>query len=208
MFDRFLKPIIIFACFFLIIGFTSFLKILLLPSANNQVIDKEYPLGSIHSIDVDDSGNIYCANSYYGSVQVYDNNGQFLYTLRIYAGNGGFRIKVINNKLFVATVRNQKLYTFLSGKLIDEKTDTDKYFTFLAESKKQIYDSQGNKYKISPLQFIYPKITMQKLNSEKVTIINSSCLEWLFMAPLPAMLFIILGISLIFSQIKRKRKNT
>jgi hypothetical protein len=198
--NKFISPVIIFACALLLTGFISFLRILILPSANNQIIYKEYPMGSVDSIDVDDNGNIYCANSYYGSVQVYDNNGIFIYTLRIDSDGGGFRIKLMNNKLVVATVRNQKVYTFLLGKLIDEKKDKEKYFTFLNESKRQIIDGKGNKYKISNLQLILPQITIEKPDGEKVLIRNNSYFDWILMAPLPAILFITLGIIIILSK--------
>ncbi|MDF2610986.1 MAG: hypothetical protein K0R92_2460, partial [Lachnospiraceae bacterium] len=119
---------------------------------------------------------------------------------RIDSDGGGFRIKLMNNKLVVATVRNQKVYTFLSGKLIDEKIDKEKYFTFLNESKRQIIDGKGNKYKISTLQLIFPQITIEKPDGEKVLIRNNSYFDWILMAPLPAILFITLGIIIILSK--------
>jgi hypothetical protein len=52
----------------------------------------EMPPGDLRGLAVDASGNICCGAQSYSRVQKYDPEGRFLFSLRIGAGGGAFRI--------------------------------------------------------------------------------------------------------------------
>ena len=104
-----------------------------------EVLDSfELPLGELSGIAIDSEGNIYCGLMSYSRVQVYDTEGEFLFSRFIDRSGGAFRIRINeNDQLEVATARSDKLYIFeKDGTLVRVLLDAGHLFSDFGETGK------------------------------------------------------------------------
>lgn len=82
----------------------------------------EFPHGDICGILTDNRGYIILADSFYGRIQTYDKDGNFLTSWYVGANGGKFEISVDDaGKIHVITSRNNMYYVFnKSGTLIND----------------------------------------------------------------------------------------
>jgi len=158
--------------------------------------DFEMPLSRLEGVAVDSSGNVYCGTQAYGRVQKYDPDGRFLWSLRIDAGGGVFRIRVNQyDELEVVTARTGLFYLCSSEMQLIEKYDIDVHEVFEdfgAEGEKQCRGPDGSIYRVGP-SWLFPSIVRIAPSGEETTVISVPLHKWFFMAPCPAWLFALGG---------------
>jgi len=156
----------------------------------------ELPLGLLEGIAVDSDGSIYCGLQFYSRIQMYNSQGKFIYGKFIDSGGRAFRIR-INQKdqLEVATASTDKLYVFKKdGTLIREVSSAGHYFDVFGETGERRYHDKNKNVtyliKWSPLGSYVAK---EDLSGAEKIIIRTPFHKWVFMGPLPAFFFGVVG---------------
>ena len=167
----------------------------------SRASEEHLPLIDTRGIVVNSEGNIYSGNHFFNRINVYDKNGHFKYCLKIDASGGDFRMMIdSNDNISVATVRNDKVFTFdKNGSLLKEESNNDDtYFEYEKNSEENAFsDVKNNLYEIrSP--FLYTRIIKTEPNGKTTTIMTISFITWIFLRILPVMIFgsLIIGVSL------------
>jgi len=189
----------IVAALFLAIGFIGFLAgaITGLGFDFRNLDSFELPLGDLKGIAVDSEGNIYCGLQFYSRVQVYDNEGKFIYGKFINSAGGAFRIRINeDDQLEVATARNDKLYLFeKNGTLVNELSDVGHYFhDFGKTGEARYHDKRQNTTYFRRASLLGSYIAKRDSSGEEKVLVRTPFHKWLFMGPLPAWLFIVVGV--------------
>ncbi len=176
----------------ILIGFSGFLGGALI---SNGTIDynKELPLGDIKGGVVDSNKYIYIGLGFYGKVQVYDNNGEFVCNWKVNSSGGTFNIGITEEeKILISTARGNKQITYnKNGDIHTSKTIRDIYYD-TKRSWNKFESKEGNKYEIT--RGMFPKIIMT-YPYEK-TIVNQRFFLQMMKGPLPAWLFAAFGLGL------------
>lgn len=155
---------------------------------------KRVPLGDLNGVAVDSWGKIYCVSSFYSRVQVYGQNGGFIYGLKIPANS--FCIYFDEEHNLNVQTRSNALYIFDSnGNLI--KQNKKEYGWFDLDSNLVFVDNSGNRFKVRN-RLIFPHIIKITPDGKEKTIVSNSLLEWLIAGPFPAWMFFALGFILVF----------
>ena len=132
------------ASILLIVGLIGFLR-------GEFVESESYPpdLSRPSGIVVDDEGRIYCGIIHGSKINIYDKNGVFSKSINVNADGGVFRIKLNNDKLEVATARNDMLYVFdYNGALISKEKNEESYDSYEKTNEKNCIDKNNNEYRI------------------------------------------------------------
>jgi hypothetical protein len=174
------------------------------PLSYNQKSLKEFPLGDLANIAVDSKGNIYCGLHFYSCIQVYNPKGYFLYSIGIDSVGGDFSIKIDENDfLYVATIRNDKVFVFKDGELVEEETNYAKYAEYASlYSQRKALDKENNIYRIGPFSFLFPYIIKISHNRDFSILIKPTFRSWLVTGPFPALLFMAIGMLIQLGVIK------
>ncbi|MFB0555514.1 MAG: ankyrin repeat domain-containing protein [Phycisphaerae bacterium] len=202
----------IVAALFLIIGVIGFLAgaVTGLGFEFRNLDSFELPLGCLEGIAVDSEGNIYCGLQFYSRIQVYDPEGKFIYGKFVNSAGGAFRIR-INKKdqLEVATARNDKLYVFeKDGALANELSDVGHNFSLFGETgEKRFHDKNKNTTYLIKWSPLGSYISKRYSSGEEKVIIKTPFHKWLFMGPLPAWLFALIGVVMLKLVKKNPFKN-
>lgn len=98
-------------------------------SAGKAKIEKyfqQHPLNEKHGIAVDSDGNIYIGEGQTGSIQVYDNIGNFQYGIAIPTFKPGyFGFGIEQDKIHIITARDSSHYIFDKGELVSYEKGID-----------------------------------------------------------------------------------
>lgn len=87
---------------------------------------QQHPLNEKHGIAVDSDGNIYIGEGQTGSVQVYDNMGNFQYGIAIPTYKTGyFGFGIEQDKINIITGRDSSHYIFDKGELVSSEKGID-----------------------------------------------------------------------------------
>ena len=190
----------IVATLFLVIGCVGFFAgaiTAVFGSGFRNLESFELPLGDLRGIAVDSEGNIYCGLQFYSRIQVYNSEGKFIYGKFVNSAGGAFRIRINqNDQLEVATARNDKLYIFaIDGTLVNELSDVGHYFhNFGKTGETRFHDKSQNVTYFKRPSLLGPYIVKRVSSGEKKVIITMPFHKWLFKGPLPAWLFMLIGV--------------
>lgn len=171
---------------------------------SNNISELNQPSGIV----VDKEGKIFCGLMNDSKINIYDKNGLFIKSININADGGVFRIKIENSELKVATTRNDMLYTYdINGKLLQKEENKLSYDNFGHENEKKFVDSGNNTYIIKSFVYIYPYIQKIDHNGKKIKLISVPFNKWIFMKPIPAWVFMFIGIILLSPDLNKMRKK-
>ena len=149
----------------------------------------ELPLRELSGIAVDSEGHVYCGLQSYGRVQVYDAEGEFLYSVPSGSSGGAFRIRINeDDQLEVATARNDKLYLFdKSGNLVRERSNVGHYFSdFGKTGESRFYDDKEDATYLRKGYPIRSHVIKRDSTGRENIIIRTPFCKWVFQSPLPA----------------------
>jgi hypothetical protein len=172
----------------------------------------ELPLGELRGIAVDSEGHIYCGLQSYGRVQVYDAEGEFLYSVPSGSSGGAFKIRINeNDQLEVATARNDKLYLFdKGGNLVREWSEVGHYFSdFGTTGETQFYDDKEDATYVRKGYPIRAYIVKRDSAGQENIIIRTPFHKWVFQSPLPAWFIGAIGGVMLWmsGDLKRQRRR-
>lgn len=160
--------------------------------------DLEVPLGDLSGFTVDEEGRVYCAVQFYGRLQQYDPAGTFLGGVHIPASSGAFNVAwdERSNRIVVATVRNRMVYE-LNGDLeiIASGMDPERYFE-MENVRRSSVVRDNVVYSLSNFLLLYPRIVRTDSSGVSRTIVRSPLHLWLVMGPVPAVLYVVIGMAL------------
>lgn len=166
------------------------------PIANKLNI--ELPLVDAEGIAVDSSNNVYVGSPFYGIIQVYDKNGEFIKNWGVITYGGGFSIDILENEtIAIYPYRSSEEIIYNNkGQLIAkkkverniERNDSKNTYMTKARVKYEIY------------KWLYPKI-----KKDNLTFINQNILLKMLTMPLSINIAILSFIILII--INKKKWN-
>ena len=171
--------------------------------------DFEMPLGDLEGVAVDSSGNIYCGVQFYSRIQKYGPDGDFIWSIRIGASGGAFRIRVNpNDEIEVATARNDRFYRFSSkGDLIEQRENVHHFFAdFGDEGDKQCRGPDGSNYQIRTA-LLFPHVVRITPAGQETTVITFPIYKWFVMGPFPAWIFWMSAILILITLDRTKKKE-
>jgi len=139
------------------------------------------PLGELRGILVDANGKLYCGVHDYSRIHVYDNQGDFLYSICINGQGGDFKFTLDeDNNVKVATVRNKMLYTFdQDGNLIKTEKNEKAYYDFKTKDDYRLVTKDGVLYKISNPLWIFPRVSKITADGQESILVKSDFKAWL-----------------------------
>jgi len=130
---------IILYCF-IFIGVAGFL-------GANFIFKRELPFSDIKGIVVDNLENIYVGLQFYGKIQVYDKNGNFIKNWNVHNYGGNFYLDISeDDKIIIYTARGHKklIYNNKGTKVFEGETD----FEFEKRNPYFFLTKSGNNYEI------------------------------------------------------------
>ena len=173
-----------------------FLHILL----QDTVISVQMPFGELKGIVVDRAGNIYCVSTFYSNVQVYDENGDFIRTHFIAAGNESFGIMIDeNNLLNIATEKTDINYVYSDDGVLMDKIEGEGeilYSEIRGLGTHTCMDKNRNIYTIKGY-WVNPYVLKTSPMGRTQKIVTVPFYLWIIMAPFPAILFLFLGFGIL-----------
>ncbi len=171
------------------------------PFLGGALFPNEVPIGHCLGVVVDHQNRIYLGEGFYGKIQVYDSEGNFLKGWPVDAAGGVFRMRLSDqNKLEVATVRTNRLLTYdANGQLLETKENVgrDLYDEWSQVDECKYQDREGNLYEYQNI-LTFPRVIKTSPTGHKSVIVSTSIRQWLFTGPFPAWLFGATGIGLMF----------
>lgn len=148
---------------------------------SSQKVYSENSLFDCSAIVVDDAGNIYLTNDQYGTINVYNSTGTFLYSIIAKSSGGSFEIGMEDGYLKVAVARGSKVYTYDSkGNIISEIDDnrSKTFEKYRKENSNSFTASNGEIYSINDF-FGYTTIS-KKTSISTTKIFSMEFFNWLF----------------------------
>ena len=161
-------------------------------------VDFELPLGHVSAITVDETEHIYLALEFYGYIQKYGPDGQFLSNWRSASASGGaFNMRYDDQRIITSTARgNRQVIYDLEGNIIEAIKDADAYDWDL--KNQQAVSPAGNTYTLEGWLASKAVYKLSADGSDQKKIIEASWLRWLFCGPIPAWPLAMLGLLLSF----------
>ena len=166
--------------------------------------EKEVPLGDIKGIVVDNEGHIYIGLGFYGKVQVYDTNGEFIKNWKAGASGGTFNIELTEDQnILISTARGDKQILYdQNGNVLSKKSNYNIYSN-TKRPRNQFTTDRGETYEV--VGGMFPKIIKTSPNNKMI--VNQGLLLQIMKGPFPAWLIAALGIGLTFLLRKDKIKE-
>jgi len=161
--------------------------------------ETEFPMGSLRAVAVDSAGRVYCGSMWYGRIQVYGADGDFLRGWFVSADWGSFRLRVSQDDVLeVATARNDRLYRYdASGRLLEELPNAPRHYEALGgQGERECRDAAGSRYAIrAPV--LCPRVVRVDPSGSRAAIVRTTLGSWLLMAPFPAGPFWGIGVAVL-----------
>lgn len=114
-------------------------------SMGKSGVDKyyeQYPLNDVNGIVADSAGNIYIGEGQTGSIQVYDNQGNFRYGFSFPTGGAGwFAFGIEQDKIHIVTARTDSYLVFFNGELVYSEKGIDYNYSQELQKKYRMTES-------------------------------------------------------------------
>lgn len=163
----------------------------------------ELPLGDVEGIVVSKDERMYLGLPFYRKIQSYDSQGKFLKNWNVDSFGGAFRLDIKNDTIIVAIARGNYLIKYdLEGKKLSLKCINDIYSKY-ENSNQFCYKLNHKTFKINK-GLLFPSVVRHETGGQTQKIISIPIILKIFNAPLPAWLFLFLGIIVLFSANKEK----
>lgn len=175
----------------MLIGATGFIGGALI-SLGYVNYSKELPLSQANSIQVDSVGNIYLGLEFYGYIQKYSPNGEFIKNWKLKTSSGGvFYIRLIENEIYAYTARGKAIEKYdLNGKFIDKEFNKQAYQDSL--NSIDLINNPNCTCEVSG--FIDLRIECKNKSINSSTVIKMNFLNRILRGPIPAWLFAFIGL--------------
>lgn len=189
------RGLIILSYSLLFIGFVGFIGGALI---NSEIIEykQELPLGDVNSIVVDDEGLIFIGLGFYGKVQVYDFNGEFVRNWNVDNNGGAFNITYENDAIYVKQIRNHGWDRYDEfGELTGGRDVLDGVFE--VERTSSFKDKNNTLYELRGFMF-------NQVYKDGELLITQNLFLKIMTGPFPAWLFFVFGgITLVYLEKKK-----
>lgn len=167
----------------------------------------EFPLALVEDLGVSRDGDLFVLVRFYGRIQVYDKNGDFVRGWFFYAPSGKvYMIVNENNTIAVEAYSSDTIYTFNDkGTLLKTNEHKDMYSEYASEenTKHLFNESTGVQYDVEG--FVFPKIIQSGPEGETEIGKNDFYL-FAFQGPVQAFALGFTGMFIV-SHIDKKRKK-
>ena len=178
------------------IGFGSWILLPLVLTEKNEI-----PLADIIGFVVDSEENIFIGSQFYGRIQVYNENGEFLRNWKVDALEGAFNISLSEkNNILITTARGREQIEYdLFGNILSRKeigsyeNEPKNENTFTAES--------GITYQLKG------KVINKLIRTEPEKIVIKQNVLLQILNPMKSIFLIIIGSLLVFL-LKRRKHDT
>ncbi len=174
----------------------------------SQKVYSENSLFDCSAIVVDDYGNIYLTNDQFGTINVYNSTGTFLYSIIVKSSGGSFEIGMEDGHLNVAVARGSTVYTYDSeGNITSEKNDNllKKFEKYREDNSKSFTASNGEIYSINDY---FGYITISKKTSlTTIKIFSMEFSNWLFKYLINIFIMYAVSFSILPLILKSRKKN-
>jgi hypothetical protein len=106
---------------------------------------EQYPLNDINGVAADSSGNIYIGEGQTGSIQVYDNQGNFKYGFSFPTGGAGwFAFGIEQDRIHIVTARTDSYFIFYKGELVYSEKEID--YSYSQELQKKYHMTESKSF--------------------------------------------------------------
>jgi len=151
----------------------------------------QLPLSGMHTIAVDQSGNVYCASRGYRRIQIYDSEGKFIEGLHIPMSRFMFYVDADDSLHVWSHYKQYRKYDSSRELVVDKEgimppvpSEHDKAYV------QQGMDLAGNKYEVGKFSWIWPYVTKTTPDGETRVLVSQPFYLWLMRWPRPALLYI------------------
>jgi hypothetical protein len=206
-----LRYLSLFGVVLMIIGFSGFIGAGILCCLLGGSVPSwmELPMGEMGSIVVDRAGNIYCASSSYGRIQVFDRAGKFVRGMFI--GGGGGRITMYFDStelLHVYVSKARTLYIFNPDGTLVKKGKDEVASTIDSSINRHARDREGNTYSTVSPSF-YPRVRKTTPEGKESIIVAVPLYLLIFQGPIPAWFIAAIGMGLaaLADSLEKKKKS-
>lgn len=176
------------------IGFAGFISSFLLCCFLGVIVPSavELPMGEMGNIAVDRAGNIYCASSGYGRIQIYDKYGKFIRGIFVGGGGGKITMDIDDKERLQAYVSKARTLYICNpdGTIEKQKKDVS-----AGSVNTEVTDNEGNIYSIVTPS-IYPRVRKTTPDRKESIIVAVPLHLLIFQGPLPTWIILFIGIVL------------
>jgi hypothetical protein len=164
------------------------------PSDGKQVLVRELPLGSINGIACDADGRIYVGSEAYDRVQVYSQDGRFLYGIDVSGAtaNGAFSFRIAETgQLEVYGIRTNTISYYGQEGLVGSR----KVEQTIAWGNVTKVNRGGGRgiLSLGEWSWLWPTVVETDTSGGVRTVVRQSVWMWLLRLPVPAMWLLVVG---------------
>lgn len=157
-----------------------------------------FPLSAPQDLATDKKGRIYVALGFYGRIQVYDRDGEFVYGFFTQTGGGPMRLQIdSNDHLRIAASRTDRLHIYdTNGRLLESRHNAKNSFEHL--QRPRIVDGADNRVRYvvrNPL--LKPEILKLDGKHNVLLRIDTPIWVWPLVCPLPCWLTLLIVYGLL-----------
>jgi hypothetical protein len=151
----------------------------------------EHSLANAFGIAVDAAGTIYCGIPASSAVQAYDINGRFLWSSRVDADEGMFRLRARpTGGVELATVRNHQLIELSStGEVLSSRTDDRAYDAFGTQNEGSTSGPTSEVFRLADRS-----IVRVASDGQTISVVQQAMWPWALEFAIPAPIWLGFGV--------------
>lgn len=151
-----------------------------------------FPLSCPGDVTTDESGRVYVGLEFYGRVQVYDSNGEYLYGFFVDTA-GKFRLRVEpDGSLTIAIARGHSILVYdTKGHLLSSQQNAKRAYDEFVNTQPLVHvDTRGRRYLIR--EFLNPEIVREDASGNISLCIRTPLWLWPLLGPVPCFLILMI----------------